>query len=530
MRRTILYSVHGLPISGHDGVLRTQMRLRRHFFWEGMLDDCKRWVKSCLYCQRRKRPKPKRNGLTQSLGALRPFEMVSFDIVGRLPGTNNGNEYLLTVIDHFTRYPLAIPIPNRSIATVVSALHTHLISVFGPPRVLLSDCERSFVSKVTEGCLALLGTRKINTTGYQSQANGSVERFHRYLNAALTIASNAHKNDWDQHVDSVLFAYRTSICLATGFTPFRLLFGREATAPSDLLYNVNPRQLAEEASRNISVSESMQSAMKHTRRQQLKVHLANKARRDKTRRRVTFQPGDLVLFFDHTYDTEGVSKFQWLYSGPHLIERKCAQSDNLYWVRRTDKDKKSRLEKVNVNRLCLADTDFGPVGPPLGWGKDLGQLRNQPVQVPEAAPDSNNFNTVVGDMVALRMESAPNEPLPFAVGEVIQRKESKIVVHWFGQARQNASMLGIWKKGYVDTSDNRRYYHDRKLHKNHLLYTSTLSESKLDIEDILCQPFLLTNRNKIPPSILRAISRDETVDWNLPSECINALFVQTTQQ
>ena len=128
------------------------------------------------------------------------------------------------------------------------------------------------------------------------------------------------------------------------------------------------------------------------------------------------------------------------------------------------------------------------------------------------------------------MESDPNEPLPFAVGEVIQRKESKIVVHWFGQARQNASMLGIWKKGYVDTGDNRRYYHDRKLHKNHLLYTSTLSESKLDIEDILCQPFLLTNRNKIPPSILRAISRDETVDWNLPSECINALFVQTTQQ
>jgi len=311
------------------------------------LTDCKRWVKLCLYCQRRKRPKPKKNGLTQSLGAMRPFEMVSFDIVGRLPETNNGNEYLLTVIDHFTRYPLAIPIPNRSIATVVSALHTHLISVFGPPRVLLSDCERSFVSKVTEGCLALLGTRKINTTGYQSQANGSVERFHRYLNAALTIASNAHKNDWDQHVDSVLFAYRTSICLATGFTPFRLLFGREATAPSDLLYNVNPRQLAEEASRNISVSESMQSAMKHTRRQQLKVHLANKARRDKTRRRVTFQPGDLVLFFDHTYDTEGVSKFQWLYFGPHLIERKCAQSDNLYWTRRTDtvKQKKNCLEK-----------------------------------------------------------------------------------------------------------------------------------------------------------------------------------------
>jgi hypothetical protein len=239
--------------------------------------------------------------------------------------------------------------------------------------------------------------------------------------------------------------------------------------------------------------------MKHTRRQQLKVHLANKARRDKTRHRVIFQPGDLVLFFDHTYDTEGVSKFQWLYSGPNLIERKCAQSDNLYWIRRTDKGKRSRLEKVNVNRLCLADTDCGPLGPPLGWGKDFGQPRNQPTQLPEAPINSNNFNAVVGDMVALMMEPDPNEPLPFAVGEIIHKKESKICCHWFGQTRKNASMLGTWKGGYVDTGDNLRYYHDRKMHKSPLLYTSTLSESKLDIEYILCQPFLLTNRNKIPP-------------------------------
>jgi len=95
-------------------------------------------------------------------------------------------------------------------------------------------------------------------------------------------------------------------------------------------------------------------------------------------------------------------------------------------------------------------------------------------------------------MVALRMEPDPNEPLPFAVGEIIRKMESKIVVCWFGQTRQN--------------------------------------ESTLDVEDTICQPFLPTNRNKIPPSVLRDISRNDTVDWVLPSETINTLYVQTTQQ
>ena len=84
------------------------------------------------------------------------------------------------------------------------------------------------------------------------------------------------------------------------------------------------------------------------------------------------------------------------------------------------------------------------------------------------------------------MAPDPNEPLPFAAGEIIRIDGSKIAVRWFGQARQNASMMGIWKPGYVDSDDNKRYYHHRKLHKNHEPYTSSVSESELTLDDILC--------------------------------------------
>ena len=39
-----------------------------------------------------------------------PFEKVVLDVIGLLPKTRNGNQYLLTVMDVTTRYPEAFPL------------------------------------------------------------------------------------------------------------------------------------------------------------------------------------------------------------------------------------------------------------------------------------------------------------------------------------------------------------------------------------------------------------------------------------
>ena len=45
------------------------------------------------------------------------FEKVSMDIVGLLPVTQKLNEYILTIQDNFTKYSLAIPLPNSLTST-----------------------------------------------------------------------------------------------------------------------------------------------------------------------------------------------------------------------------------------------------------------------------------------------------------------------------------------------------------------------------------------------------------------------------
>ena len=47
------------------------------------------------------------------------------------------------------------------------------------------------------------------------------------------LVSNEDKK-WDHFVDAVLFAYRTKKHKITGFTPFYLLYGRQATLPIEL--------------------------------------------------------------------------------------------------------------------------------------------------------------------------------------------------------------------------------------------------------------------------------------------------------
>ena len=45
---------------------------------------------------------------------------------------------------------------------------------------------------------------------------------------------NDHQDDWDELLDNILFAYRTSRHNSTKCTPFLLMYGREARLPIDI--------------------------------------------------------------------------------------------------------------------------------------------------------------------------------------------------------------------------------------------------------------------------------------------------------
>ena len=515
MRRAVLYSVHGLPISGHEGTRRTLARLRNHFWWKKMEKDVKHWVNSCLYCQRRKQSRPMRQGLTKSLCVDRPWHTLAYDIVGPLPETSTGHKWILTVIDHFSRFPFAIPMTNKSHASVAKALHRAVFCLTGPSVRLLSDCEKTFTSEVQHELWRLLGSQCVHTSGYQPSANGVIERFHRWLNANLSIFVNQRKDDWDDYLDSILYAYRTSVCTSTGYTPFELVFGRKAFMPPDLLYDLADAQIQKEAKRNIKVSDSMREAYRFVRRRQRRATDNNAQRRDSNRKQVSFKEGDLVLNFDPSSDKHGPHKFQYRFGRPMVVVRKCPRNDNLYYVKNPTS---SKIIKMNVNRLVPANSDNLDLGEPLGWlNPDRTGFEQDDALDGDDFPAGREPGTIFeGDMVALCVEPDLAEKLPFSIGKVLRVSEKGVLdIHWYGS--NNNSMISTWAPGYVLKNENKRYYRPKPLHYTHPPYTNMISETVLEVSDVIGLPFQLDAELCIPASVLRAAAAHPDVKFEMPA-------------
>ena len=168
--------------------------------------------------------------------ADQPFAAFYIDIVGGQGSLSLGESLKsnLTMIDGLTGWAEAVQIADQSAPTVARALYTEWISRNGVPEHLHSDRGVQFESAVFAELCALLGIEKTRTTPYRPQANGTCERLNQTLISMLRRAVQKRPYDWEPLLSPVLQAYRSTISEATGFTPYRLTFGREMRLPIDL--------------------------------------------------------------------------------------------------------------------------------------------------------------------------------------------------------------------------------------------------------------------------------------------------------
>ena len=85
----------------------------------------------------------------------------------------------------FSRWPIAIPLPDRSSDTIAKAIQTYLVSEYGPSKRILSDQGKELISKSMNQLCDRWGIKKVNTGGYNPKENAACERLHRYLNSAM---------------------------------------------------------------------------------------------------------------------------------------------------------------------------------------------------------------------------------------------------------------------------------------------------------------------------------------------------------
>ena len=240
LRDSMLAEAHGSVSSGHMGIKKTLQRLRKRSYWVGMRRDVQEWCRMCDVCAAKKGPPRTPQAPLQIVGVGAPMQRVAVDIAGPFPVSSAGNRYIVVVIDYFTKWPEAFPVPNQEAATVAQVLVDGFFCRFGLPDELHSDQGRNFESTLFQECCRLLGIRKTRTTPLHPESDGMVERFNRTLVQEMAKRCRHGQSDWDQHIPTILMAYRSAEHETTGYTPAQLMLGRDLRLPLDLLFERPP--------------------------------------------------------------------------------------------------------------------------------------------------------------------------------------------------------------------------------------------------------------------------------------------------
>ena len=149
---------HQGPAAGHLGIEKTLHRLRQLYYVAGAYSAVKRFVQACLSCQQVKGNAVNRAALQHQPDPTGPFDRISMDMM-EMSRAKKAWTQILTVVDHYTRYCLVIPLRNKLKETVANAILEKIVAVYGPPTTIQSDHGSEFFNRLLPAICEDLGTK-----------------------------------------------------------------------------------------------------------------------------------------------------------------------------------------------------------------------------------------------------------------------------------------------------------------------------------------------------------------------------------
>ncbi|GBG91530.1 hypothetical protein CBR_g52564 [Chara braunii] len=219
------------------GVNRTIGRLRKPFWWPGLLDDVTRYCESCEVCRHCK----SRNH--SPYDELRPLpvplhrkEAIAMDITGSFPKHKTGVEEIPTVVDRLTKFAMFFPCHYHAEAPELEeVLYTGWIRTKGYPKEIVCDgntrCMSDFWLALTKRWGSSL---KLSSTRHP-QTDGQTNRAHQTAQVLLRTLIHPDQKDWVERLPDVELAYNSSIHPTIGMSPFEFEHGSPVTSPLDTI-------------------------------------------------------------------------------------------------------------------------------------------------------------------------------------------------------------------------------------------------------------------------------------------------------
>ena len=290
---------------GHLGIQKTFNIMCDSYQWPDMRKIVEKIVAECQVCAERKVIATKKKQHIE-VTADRPFEKIIIDIFGPVTKSRYGHRYALGIVDVYSRYPMIVPLRSTDSRTIVNALLSRWIAVFGSPETILSDGGANLSSHMVHEFCLHFGICKIESSAYHPQTNGKIERLFRTVKDMIYSFCKQEGTDWVDAIPHIEIGLRASIHNSTNFSPFYVLFGKKMSLP-----------LAE-TQRNNGTHRYQIEYIRETNRIRKEVESQLKTVVREIQMSPAFSVGDLVMIRDSN-ETKGILRRRFF--GPGRIEK-----------------------------------------------------------------------------------------------------------------------------------------------------------------------------------------------------------------
>jgi transposase InsO family protein len=216
---------------GHKGREAVARALLDRFWWPTLHEDVNTYLKTCHQCQLWTVTKihiPPTITIPATL-----FAKVHIDTM-QMPASH-GKKYLVQARDSLTSYVEWRALVNENGRNIANFILEELLSRWGAVQEIVTDNGTPYVAAL-EYLSAKFSITHIRISGYNSQANGVVERTHKTIRDALIKTCQGDIKKWLDVAPFVFWADRVTIRKSTGQSPFYMAHGIEPVLPFDIIH------------------------------------------------------------------------------------------------------------------------------------------------------------------------------------------------------------------------------------------------------------------------------------------------------
>jgi hypothetical protein len=232
----LLHEVHEGAYATHQSAHKMKWLIRRSgYYWPTMLEDSFKYYKGCQACQRFEKIQMVPASVMNPIIKPWPFRGWGMDMIGKInPPSSKGHQYILAIMDYFTKWVEAIHMKSVTSKDVVNFIKEHVIHRFGIPQTITTDEGSVFISEEFRKFAADVGIKMIRSSPYYAQANGQAETSTQSLIKLIKRKIDEHPRRWHEVLSETLWAHRISCHGATKTSPYHLVYGQEAVLPWEI--------------------------------------------------------------------------------------------------------------------------------------------------------------------------------------------------------------------------------------------------------------------------------------------------------